>query len=303
MSREAQLPRGDGLAWVEVYRGEQASCLERAFVLEAVGVPFRLAGGGAQSVLLVPSERATIAAAELSSFASENRAQPRVEGTPAAAVDGVVASFVYGLVLAVFFALQQHQALGLDWSRAGRADAEAIRSGDWWRALTALTLHVDLAHLAANMFFGGFFGAFVSQAFGSGAAWLSVLVAGGLGNGLNAALQPPPHAAVGASTAVFGSIGILSTYYWRVRHRQGQQAWRRWAPLIVGTILLAWLGASGERTDVLGHVCGLLAGFLLGLLHGALGKALRPQSARLQRSCALVAMLLLALAWFEAARH
>ena len=42
-----------------------------------------------------------------------------------------------------------------------------------WRAVTALTLHSDLAHLAGNAFFGGVFGVLLAQILGGGLAWIA----------------------------------------------------------------------------------------------------------------------------------
>src|SRR5262245_34720901 len=33
---------------------------------------------------------------------------------------------------------------------AGQMDSQAVWAGQWWRVFTAVTLHADLAHLAAN---------------------------------------------------------------------------------------------------------------------------------------------------------
>src|SRR5205823_3241225 len=38
------------------------------------------------------------------------------------------------------------------WFALGSADAARMHGGEWWRALTALTLHADLAHVASNAF-------------------------------------------------------------------------------------------------------------------------------------------------------
>ena len=67
-------------------------------------------------------------------------------------------------------------------SRAGRVEAGALLGGEWWRAITALTLHIELAHLGGNLAFGAFFGYFVGRYFGTGVGWLAVLLAASVGN-------------------------------------------------------------------------------------------------------------------------
>jgi len=98
------------------------------------------------------------------------------------------------------------------------------------------------------------FGLLAGQLLGPGVAWASVLAAAAAANLLNAFIQPATHTSVGASTAVFATLGLLAAYAWRRRRDQGDRWAYRWAPLIAGVILLGFTGAGGERTDVLAHL-------------------------------------------------
>ena len=40
---------------------------------------------------------------------------------------------------------------GADWSEVGRVSGEQILHGQWWRVVTALTLHADVMHLVGNV--------------------------------------------------------------------------------------------------------------------------------------------------------
>jgi membrane associated rhomboid family serine protease len=164
-----------------------------------------------------------------------------------------------------------HQALGYDWLLAGQAVAGAIVQGQWWRAVTALTLHADVGHLSANLIAGSILALFLAQIVGSGVTWLAIVAAGAIGNAINALVQMPSHTAIGASTAVFGAIGILAvlgvTYQSPLRRR----GLRRWAPLAAGVMLLAFLGIEGEQIDIGAHIAGLLVGALVGLAVGTVG--------------------------------
>jgi membrane associated rhomboid family serine protease len=71
---------------------------------------------------------------------------------------------------------------------------------------------------------------------------------------------------VGASTAVFTALGLMSAYAWRERLALRQRWPARLAPLFAGLTLLGWLGSSGEGTDVIAHVLGFGVGALLGAL-------------------------------------
>jgi membrane associated rhomboid family serine protease len=162
--------------------------------------------------------------------------------------------------------------------------------------VTGLTLHADLSHLLGNLGFGVLFGLMVSQLFGAGLGWLAILAAGAGGNLLNAMLHGPGHTAVGASTALFGAVGILSAYIWRRHPIPWRGGIRRFAPLSGGLLLLVFLGTTGERTDIGAHLSGFLAGCLVGLLLAAWDGRL-PGGGRAQWAYGLTALGTVLLAW------
>ena len=136
--------------------------------------------------------------------------------------------------------------------------------GQWWRLVTALTLHADWQHLLGNLLIGGVFISRLCRDLRSGPAWLLLLAAGALGNLANAWLQNPAHRAVGASTAIFGAVGILAAIS-MVRYRHNLRPRRRWVlPVAAALGLLAMLGAGGENTDLGAHLFGFLFGLPLG---------------------------------------
>jgi hypothetical protein len=145
------------------WRGE---CHDQALVLDALGIPHLIADGPRNSaLLLVPAEHAARAREQLRLYAAENRRTPP---RPGLALHGYGLPGVTGyvLVLVAAFLVQGRVAFGVDWLGAGSLDGAAVRDGEWWRVLTALTLHGDAGHLVANLFFGAFFGAFAGQYLG-----------------------------------------------------------------------------------------------------------------------------------------
>ncbi|MHC4611763.1 MAG: rhomboid family intramembrane serine protease, partial [Planctomycetota bacterium] len=205
----------------------------------------------------------------------------------------------YAAVLLVIAVLQHRHAFSLDWVASGKTNAGLVRQGEWWRTVTALSLHSGVEHLAANLVFGGLFGLFTGRLLGSGLAWASILAAGAVGNAMNAWVQPVSHSAIGASTAVFGALGILSSYAWKQRRGIGDGWIRRWTPVVGGVLLLAYTGLGGERTDVIAHVTGFMSGLLLGGLYGAMGRRIYIK-AWTQSLLGLTALALLAVCWLLA---
>src|SRR5262249_35758054 len=110
----------------------------------------------------------------------------------------------------------------LDAFDVGAIDAGRIQHGEWWRAFTALTLHVDGAHLAANLGAGVWFGYLAGRHLGSGLTWLLGVLGAGVANLIEALLGPATHQSVGASTAVFSVLGVLAAYSWRERFQYPQ---------------------------------------------------------------------------------
>jgi membrane associated rhomboid family serine protease len=280
-------------AWAEICRAPRFDpCAERALVLAALGIDYLLVQEGDDSyALLVEEGLAPRALAELAQYDRENQGWPPPPEPLPAEAPGKPHSLVgyAGLLSAVFY-LERTRTFGLDWWRAGRGHAGLILAGQWWRALTALTLHADEAHLLSNLLFGAFFAFLLCRQLGAGAAWFAVLLAGTTGNLLNAQLHPADHRFVGASTAVFGAIGILSALQFRSRSSR----WRQWASLVIGAVLLGFLGTAGQRTDVPAHVAGMGTGLLIGLVWRWLPSPLPP---RVQTLLGALTLLSLALAW------
>ena len=139
-----------------------------------------------------------------------------------------------------------------------------MQNGQWWRAWTALTLHLDSAHLAANLGAGVWFGYLAARQIGSGTAWLLIVSGAALANLFESQFGPATHRAVGASTAVFTALGLLASHSWRTRFHIPQRWALRWAPLVAGAVLLGWFGSAGEGTDIVAHALGFVFGCLLG---------------------------------------
>lgn len=143
------------------------------------------------------------------------------------------------------------------------ANASRILDGEIYRCTTALLLHADAAHIAGNMAGMVIFGGAVCVVTGSGVGWLMILASGIFGNLMNALAYETGHMSVGASTAVFGAVGILCAFQAVNAARTGK-GWKRTALVFgSGLALLAFLGTSA-RSDVGAHLFGFLCGVLMG---------------------------------------
>ena len=275
-----------------------------ALVLEARFIETRVEPGEGGWRLRVPASRLDDACRELRLYLEENRnwppflppVRPMMENTlPTLSVLLLLATFhnLTGLDLAV---MGRHP---VDWIDIGNTHgSDIIMRGEWWRLVTALTLHADSVHLFSNLAIGGIFIVYLCRDLGSGLAWTLLLASGVCGNLANAYLQLPSHSSVGSSTAVFGAVGILGAIT-MVRYRHHLR--RRWPlPIAAAMALLVLLGTDGERTDLGAHLFGFffgcVFGFMAEFLVGYLGRPGRLVNALL----ALASAAVLLVAWWFA---
>ena len=76
--------------------------------------------------------------------------------------------------------------------------------------------------------------------------------------------MPPGMSSLGASTAVFAALGLV-TAKGRTPHHGHRWFREFYAALIAGVLLLALLGTGDAHTDILGHALGFATGLMFGL--------------------------------------
>jgi membrane associated rhomboid family serine protease len=276
--------------------------MESRLVLHAAGIQAEVEHRDGSWLLSVRFEDVERANAELEAYRSENPPPAVVNRPGSTRLGGAqVGVAIYVIVLLYITFLDASDTLGRDWQSAGRVDSTKVLDGQWWRCLTALTLHLDAAHLIANLVFGAVFGLIAGGILGGGVTWLALVIAGGLGNCINAIVQGDDHLSLGASTAVFAGLGLIVSDAIRLGVAEGVPGIRRWTPLVAGLVLFAYTAIGGEQTDVGAH----LTGFLVGMLFGWIGPRIPHawlESRTIQSAAGLLAVLLIGLAWMLALR-
>jgi membrane associated rhomboid family serine protease len=279
---------------------------DAGLVLAARGIPCHEVDIDGRWHLLVPAADAAQARAELEAFGREN---PAAAPAPLPPVGRGTWWGIAGYLGVIWQQPLLHAAgvYGGGSRNAGRMAAGLVRDGEWWRTITALTLHADLAHIVVNSGFAVLFGLLLGRHLGGGVGWLLVLVAAAAANGINAWLQPASFSAIGASTATFAALGIVAAFTFR-RLPLGSppsdspppgSLRRRAGPLFAALCLLVLTGLGDGSTDVAGHVLGLCCGLVAGAA-AARVRVLPSVPDGMQRAAGLGALALVALAWWMA---
>jgi len=136
---------------------------------------------------------------------------------------------------------------------------EFIITGQWWRLITPIFLHIGIAHFAFNALILYFLGIQLEKIFGHFRFFLLYLFSGVLGNTFSFAFNTSISA--GASTALFGmfvSTIVLSKLF---PNRPGIYALSR--NFLILIILNIVFGLFSTGVDNMGHLGGLIGGYLL----------------------------------------
>lgn len=274
-----------------------------ALVLQSRQIPCRSENLDHKYQLLVPADQYQKACQELQQYEAENRNWPPPPPVERKLHENTASTIWILVLLAVFHNVTQQQInlfghQPVNWVELGNAHAEKILRGEWWRLISALTLHSGPLHLTSNIALGAIFMVRLCRLLGSGRAWFLVLSAGALGNLLNAVIQSPDHRSIGASTAVFGAVGLLATI--NMLHFRSNLR-RRWPlPLAAALGLLALLGAGGENTDIGAHLFGFLFGIGLGLVPGYFTQGLKRSWGQINKGLAFLSAILVLASWWLA---
>ena len=247
--------------------GEQKT-LEWIAVLAAAGLDYRLSHGAGGWVVHVSGPEADAADREISAYEAEereSRVTRAVRPQPKSPADISWTPWWVVALLVSFYAWLGPYNPDNAVLRGAAMDSRAVADGEWWRLITALTVHSGITHIMANALCLLWLGAAVCAAFGGGVTWLLVLVSGAAGNALACLSRGPVYVSIGASGAGFGALGILTAHrvVRNIRYPSPARSLRDrlWLPLGAGLALLALLG-TGPGTDLGAHLFGFLCGFV-----------------------------------------
>ncbi|MEO6098007.1 MAG: rhomboid family intramembrane serine protease, partial [Fibrobacteria bacterium] len=157
------------------------------------------------------------------------------------------------------------------WYSRGGADAALILEGQWWRCVTAATLHADEGHFLSNLVSGYFILNLLLHRMGVGTTMILATIGAAGANAITALASGPRHISIGFSSVVFCALGLLAAVETLNLPRRGAKpagpgiaGLRRLTPLI-SAFFVAVLVGLGENADVKAHFYGFGFGAALGL--------------------------------------
>lgn len=250
---------------------------EHALVLLATGHDCWLHPQDGTFLLYVPASTESSARKEIASYENENNTPaPYPDELPPFRYQAIWSIHLWLISLLLCFIAQTADPSLAEQGLS--SSLSLIQKHEWWRPFTALFLHSDFPHLLGNLLGAALFGSFVVRTIGPRLGLFTILASGVLGNSLNALFHfPEEHRSLGASTAVFGALGILAALgsLELLRHPH-TLPWRRIiGPLLGGLILLGWMGGGSptSQTDVGAHIAGFLSGLALVAIHSLFSKS------------------------------
>lgn len=213
---------------------------------------------------IIADDDAALAEKAIAAYIAENRNWPPPEKAPYSPTYFDFSPIHIFLLLALFyFHAKINESNATWWLERGSVSAEKVLAGEFFRCVTALTLHLDAPHLFGNLTALLLFSSMVAHSHGWGFSWLLIVVGGTAGNCVNALFYQSAHNAVGASTSVFAAVGLMGAFafgrYRKVRYRKK----KAFVPIVGVLGIFAMLGTN-PATDVLAHFFGLVCGFLIG---------------------------------------
>jgi membrane associated rhomboid family serine protease len=207
--------------------------------------------------------------------------------------------FAFGLCLSLLL-------LAFYWVTGGFAHAgatfergvmvmDALHRGEWWRLVTAATLHANLEHALGNASFVLVLAWAASERFGPGVTLLVWLVTAAGGFVVSVWFSDAAVVTVGASGGLFGLLGAAGGNGWRGR-RDIPFAWRERMRVGGAAALLLAFTAFSREANIPAH----LGGFVVGTLCGLAVPVGRRPSPVAQVACGATAAAAIVLAWGRA---
>jgi len=136
-----------------------------------------------------------------------------------------------------------------------------IHAGEYWRFVSAIFVHFDVAHLIANLSVMLILAPPLAHQVGA-MRFVALFLASGIGgNVVSHVLAPAAGLKAGASGAIAGVLGALGGLALRPERQTRYRSWQRLGAMAA---IYGLLIGFGPGRDNVAHLAGLVVGFVLG---------------------------------------
>lgn len=272
------------------------------FILQSVDIPawtrFEGESGLDPWVVEVPGARHAVEADRQLREHEAEEEQARQPALPPPQLGAKAGAYwIIGLILANVLVFWAMEALGGSESHAvllrfGAIKSALLASGEWWRAISAIFLHIGARHLLGNMALLSVLGFLGLRMWGPGRLLAVYVFAGLFGNLAGFLFGSALALKAGASGAILGLLGALAGD--RLRSRGVAHRFKAWHLLGMLVAFYGMVVGIRPQTDHIAHVGGIIGGALVALALPAAGRLSPRGERRLQFALAAASLCVVA---------
>jgi rhomboid protease GluP len=138
-----------------------------------------------------------------------------------------------------------------------------IRSGQYWRYVSAMFLHIGIMHLLVNSISLFILGSLIEKTFGS-YKFIAIYIASGIGgSALSYSMISPWTIGAGASGAIFGCLGALGVFFLINKTSLGRSGKENLNAVLIMSLINFGFGIFIPSIDNWAHLGGFISGAIM----------------------------------------
>ena len=140
-----------------------------------------------------------------------------------------------------------------------------IRTGQYWRYLSAIFLHIGIMHLLVNSISLFILGSLLEKLLGSYKFIIIYMFSGIGGSSFSYAMISPWAVGAGASGAIFGCLGALGVFFLLNKNSLGRSGKENFNAVLIMAVINFGFGFTLPNIDNWAHLGGFICGALTSL--------------------------------------
>ena len=140
-----------------------------------------------------------------------------------------------------------------------------IRTGEYWRYLSAIFLHIGIMHLLVNSISLFILGSLLERLLGS-YKFVTIYILSGIGgSSLSYSMISPWSVGAGASGAIFGCLGALGVFFLLNKNSLGRSGKENFNAVLIMALINFGFGFAFPSIDNWAHLGGFISGAITSL--------------------------------------